>query len=301
MICRELHNERSRVAGEQFRLFQNNTGADNRRDTYKICARSHPGSSVEQRARDQGNDRQFRSAWHKSGRHDRHLAVTVIFNRPGCHNPRHPASGADQHRNEGFAGQSELPENTVHDERDTRHISASLQESQEQEQHEHLRNKSQDCSHAAYNAVQNQPLQPVCAVQAHQHALDGRRDNLPEQHVVGPVSNDGSNSGNGHVIYDKHNQRENRQCQDTVGHDPVDLIRYGHLAFSCFFITLSNDRCNKIVTLIGNDTFRIVVHLFFQPGDDIFHVRRRFQLVADLVVALKQFDGEETFLLFGHF
>ena len=53
-----------------------------------------------------GNHRYKRhlcTARYKCGRHNRHTAVTLIFNSTACHNSRNSAACAYKHRNKGFS------------------------------------------------------------------------------------------------------------------------------------------------------------------------------------------------------
>ena len=129
-------------------FLQHNAGDDDGRDADKVRAGRHPPGPAEQRACNQSDDRQFGAAGDKGGGHNRHLAVTVVFNGTGRHNAGNAAAGADEHRDKGLTGQAELAENTVHDKRDTRHIAAGFQKRQQQEQHQHLRHKAQHRAHA---------------------------------------------------------------------------------------------------------------------------------------------------------
>ncbi|MEI3405988.1 MAG: hypothetical protein V8Q79_05250 [Christensenellales bacterium] len=60
-----------------------------------------------------------------------------------------------------LTGQTEAAEDTVHDERDTRHIAAVLQNAQHEEQDEHLRNKAKNRADAADDTIDNQAGQPL--------------------------------------------------------------------------------------------------------------------------------------------
>ena len=164
VIGRKLHDKRSGIPCKHLGLFQHNAGNDNGGNTDKIGAGRHPPGSAEQRAGNQGNDRQLCAAGNKGGGHNRHAAVALVFNGTGGHNAGNAAAGADQHRDKGFAGKAEFAENPVHDKGDTRHIAAGFQKRQEDKQHQHLRNKSKHGADAADNTVQNQSLQPIGAV-----------------------------------------------------------------------------------------------------------------------------------------
>ena len=48
---------------------------------------------------DYTDEGQLRAAGNKSGRHDRHTTVTLVFNSAGCHDSGNATAGADKHRN----------------------------------------------------------------------------------------------------------------------------------------------------------------------------------------------------------
>lgn len=63
----------------------------------------------------------------------------LVLDGLSCHDGGHAAAGeSDEHRDEGFAGQIELAEDAVHDERNAGHVTAQLQEAKEQEEDHHL-------------------------------------------------------------------------------------------------------------------------------------------------------------------
>ena len=135
VVCRKLHNERSRIACKHLCLLQDDTGADDRCDTKEVCRSVQPTDAPPKIAPcDHGDKRKLCTAGDEGGRHDCHTAVTLVFNRTGSHDTRNTAAGTDQHRDEGLTGKAELTEDTVHDEGDTCHVTASLQECKEDEQ-----------------------------------------------------------------------------------------------------------------------------------------------------------------------
>ena len=297
MICRKLHNEGSRIAGEHLCLFQDDTGAYNSGDTHKVRAGSNPGSASEQGSRDQGDDGELRAAGNKCRCHNGHLAVAVILNSPGCHNSGNAASRTNEHGDKGFAGEAEFAEDTVHDKSNAGHISAAFQESQENKQYQHLGNESQNRAHAGNDTVKDQALEPSRAVDAYQKAFDSRRNDLSEKHVVGPVCHISTDGSYGNIVNDIHNRREDRQRQDTVGHDSVDLVGNRHLFAGMFFAAaFSNDGGNIIIPLVGDNTFRIVIHLVFNLRDLCGDIRNRGELLRDLVVLFQKFNGKEPSL-----
>ena len=91
---------------------------------------------------DHGDKGNLCAAGDEGGGHDGHTAVAFVFNGTRSHNAGNTAAGADEHRDKGFTRKSEFAEYTVKHEGYTRHITASLQESKEQEQYKHLGNKA---------------------------------------------------------------------------------------------------------------------------------------------------------------
>ena len=241
MVSRELHNERSRITGEQFCFFQDDTGADNCCDTHEVSTWCNPGSSIEQRTCDQGNDWKFCSTRYEGCCHDGHFTITVILNRTGSHDTRNTTTTSDQHRNEGFSGKSEFTEDTIHDEGNTCHVTAGLQKCQEQEQYQHLRYKSKYGTNTGYDTIEDQTLQPVSAVDGIQKILNCRRNDLTEKDIVRPVCYNRTNGRNRYIVNDPHNNRKDRKCQPAVGYDTVDLIRCCHYVLFVLCDTVSDD------------------------------------------------------------
>ena len=411
MVGGKLHNEGSRIACEHLRLLQDDTGDDDRHHAYKVRGGRNPCRAAEQSRRDHRDDREFRSAGDKCRCDDRHTTVSFVFNGSRCHDAGHAATGSDQHRNEGFTGQAEATEDTVHDESDTRHVSASLQKRQAQEQHEHLRQEAEDRADAGHDTVEDQALQPVRAVDRVQPLLDQGRDAwdpdtiigrircgkfalfvqcfpergvdvvnlaallfelvilvmegavrlfkraeigilkgflkfagaldififrcrvdhrlhrirehefsgpgvdfvivvaahaeqveaIAERAVIDPVRTHGADRGNGEVVYQEHDQAEYGQCEETVGHNAVDLIGRRVLTLAVLFVAGLDDLADMYITLVRDDGLCVVVHLalgvlnvFFNVLADLFG---EAEFLDDLLVALEQFDRVPALLV----
>ena len=427
MICRQLHNERSRIALKNLGFLQDNTGADDCRDAKEVRRGCYPCRAAEDGACNHGDERRLCAARNKGRRHDGHAAVFFVLNGTGSHDARNAAAGTDQNRNEGLAGQAKAAENTVHDEGNTRHVAASLQECQEDEQNEHLRHKAENRADTGNDTVQNQTGQPVCTADAGQslfykyrnarnpnavvcrirsliavliqnchgsgqivngsglvlgcqrffvlyligrfgacrngcselrqrslcsfrivilglgihrcfysggvHALLGligdkavcngqcivvlvryigiRRGTDAEQvpavaehAVICPVGSHCTNRGNRYIVHDKHNNRKNRQSQNTVGYDSINLIGNRQLAGGYLFIAALDDGCNINVSLVGDDGLGVIILLGLGSLDVLLDVRARLlgqvQLFQNLAVALENLDGIPALLFLRH-
>ena len=153
MISRELHDKGGGIAGKHFGLFEHNARDDDGCNPQEIRAGRYPPRAAEQSSGNQGNDGKLSAAGDKGSGHNGHAAVAFVFNRSTGHDTRDTTAGANEHRNKGFSRQTKFTEDTVHHKRNTRHIAARLQKREEEEQHQHLRNKSQYRADAADDAV----------------------------------------------------------------------------------------------------------------------------------------------------
>ena len=187
MVCRQLHNERSRVAGEHLCLFQNDTGNNDRCHAQEVCAGCDPCRTAEDCAGDHCDKRLLSAAGDKGGCHNGHTTVTFVLDGSGCHDAWDAAACADQDRDEGLTGQTELTEDTVHNECDTSHVAASLQDCQQDEQYQHLRYKAQNCADTGNDTIQDQTLQPVNTVYCVQSLFDQYRNTRNPYAVVSRI------------------------------------------------------------------------------------------------------------------
>ena len=163
MIGRQFHDKGSGVAGKHLGFLQHDAGNDDGSHTQEIGAGSHPGRAAEDGACNHGDEWQLGAAGNEGGGHDGHAPVPLILDGAGGHDAGDAAAGTNEHGNEGFAGQAELPENPVHDKGDPGHVAAGLQEGQEEEQDQNLGDEAQHSANTGDNAVQDETLQPVSA------------------------------------------------------------------------------------------------------------------------------------------
>ncbi|MPN00077.1 hypothetical protein SDC9_147271 [bioreactor metagenome] len=156
MVARQLHHKRRRVSRKRLGFFEDNPADNDRGNADKVRQRSDPPCAAKDSAGKKGDNRHLRATGDKRRRHDGHAAVALVFYRPACHNARHAAPAADQHRDKRFPGKAHLAEDAIHDKRDTRHIANILQQRKQEEEHQHLRHKADHRADAANNAVNHQ-------------------------------------------------------------------------------------------------------------------------------------------------
>ena len=163
-------------------------------------------------------------------------------------------------------------------------------------------NKSQDRAETADDTVYDQVCQERRRTDRFQAAGHGILDRHNE-HIIGPVCHVGAESCHGNRIDNVHNHKEDRNTENTVRNDPVDLIGGTHLLLRFLYI-FSDQSGDILISLIGDDGFRIVVHLFFQIRDHrirfVLCGNRKFQFLQNLAVAFQHLDRIPPSLLLGN-
>ena len=144
-------------------------------------------AAAEEGACDHCDERDLCAAGDKGGGHDRHTAVTLIFDGTGSHDTGNAAADADEHRDEGLTGKAELAEDTVKNEGDTSHVAAGFEESQHQEQNEHLGDKAKDRADTGDDTVKNKSAEPIGCVCSFKAVSDEHGDAGHPHAVVGGI------------------------------------------------------------------------------------------------------------------
>ena len=304
MVRGQLHNEGSGVTCEDLGLLQDDTGADDGGHADEVSGNSNHRGAAEHSTRDQADNGHLSAAGDEAGGHDGHTAVTLVLDGTRSHNARDAAASADQHGDEALTGQAEAAEDTVHDEGDTGHVTHILQDGQQEEQDQHLGNKAQHRADTGHDTVHDQAVQPASHADALQEAAHCIGNDLSEQDIVGPVRCKGTdgpaavcNGGaHGQGVHQVHDDREDGQGQDTVGHDLVDLIGSGQVLHTGLLLdSLGNNTVDVSVALVGDDALGVIVHLSLAVLDVLVDVIQQglveVQFCLDLVVALEQLDG----------
>ena len=118
---------------------------------------------------------------------------------------------------------------------------------------------------------------------------------VAEKPVVYPVGGSRSDGHHRDVIYQEHDDCEDRQTEPAVGHYLVDLVGSGERAFLCLFQTSLHNGGDPQIPLVGNNALGIVVKLGFGGFDVALDVLELFggnvHLFKYLVVTLENLDG----------
>ena len=188
MVGRELHDEGSGGAGEELGLLEHDARHDDGGDAHEVAEGSHPPGIAEEGSGDHGDDGKLGTAGDEGGGDDGHAAIPLVLNGTGCHDTGYAAARTDQNRDKGLTRQTELAEDAIQHKGDTGHITAGLQEGQEQEQHKDLGNEAQHGAHTGHDAVQHQTVQPIGGIQSRQTPLHQYGDTgHPQPAVVGGI------------------------------------------------------------------------------------------------------------------
>ena len=311
MIGGQLHDEGSRIPGEHLRLLQHDAGDDDGPHADEVGGYRDPGAAAEKGAGDEADDGHLRPAGDEAGGHDGHAPVPLVLNGAGGHDAGDAAARADEHGDEALARKPELAENAVHDEGDSGHIAAVLQDGQQQEQHQHLGHEAQHRAHSGADTVGNEAHQPAGHAPALQQSPGAVREPGPAQGIVCPVREEGADGdapvpdGRAHAegIDQIHDHCEDGQGQDAVGNDPVDLVGTAELMDLLFLIDALEHLGDIDIPLIGDDALRVVLQLRLGGGDVLFDVSQDLfvdvQLFQHLLVPLEDLHGIPPLLFFG--
>ena len=274
----QLHDEGGGLPGKGFELFQHDAGDHHGGDADEEGRGGDQGRASEHRPGEQADDGHFGPAGDEAGGHDGHLPVPVLLDGPGGHDAGDAAAGGHQHGDEALAGEAKAAEDTVHDESDTGHVAHVLQDSQQKEQHQHLRHEAQHRAHAGHDAVLDQAVEPAALghAQSAQNGVKQAGDHLAEEVVVGPVGAPGADAdapllsreqtcrGSTHSdgIDQEHDQGEDGQCQNPVGDDLVDFVGDGEAVPGGFLPHRAGYHSVDVsVPLIGDDALGVIVQL----------------------------------------
>ncbi len=166
-VIGQLHHEGHGFPFEH-RVFGQQRNDNAHKDTDEIESR-HDQAAVfrEKCRREEAVDRQFCRAAHERRQHDGHFAVPFGGQRTACHDAGHGAAESDQHRHDASAGEADLPEQFIHDERHTGHIPGVFQYGEEEEQSDDDGNKTENGADSVEDAVDDERAQDLVDVDSY--------------------------------------------------------------------------------------------------------------------------------------
>ena len=210
----------------EHQLFQQDA-RDNGEDQAKQVEGEHHQPAVfrEEGGGEQAVHRQPGGAGHEGHQHDGHTPVLLVLHGAGAHNRGNGTAEAHEHGDEGLAGQSEPPQQPVHDEGRPGHVARVLQEGEKQEQDGDLGQEGEHAAHAGDHAVHQQGLHPGGGARGGQNRADGPGEVAADEHVH-PVG-EGLPRPEGEGEHGQHHQQEHRDGQKFVGDDGVDPVGQG--------------------------------------------------------------------------
>ena len=121
--------------------------------------------------------------------------------------------------------------------------------------------------------------------------LHPRLNPFAEQCIIGEIGYNSTYGFYSNVVNQEHDNRENRQSQETVRYNTVDFIgnRQTGLAFdNC----IAHQLANVVITLVGNNAFGIIIQCFLAGCNDFFNLSllalTQAQSISNFLITLKQ-------------
>ena len=305
MIGGQFQHEGRGLAGKHLEFFEDQARYHHGRHTHKIGGGGNPGGAAEESGCNRAHNGHFGAAGNETGGHDGHPPIPFLLNGTGGHDAGHAAAGSHQHGNEGFAGKAEFAEQAIHDEGDTGHIAAILQQGKQKEQNQHLGHKTKHRAHAADDTIGNQAHQPGCAANALQRRGYPGHNPFPKEGIIHEAHGPIADGADGDGIDQPHHRHKNRQGQEAIGDHPVNLIGNGEGALGlALFHAGGHQFTNIMIALIGDDGFGVIIHFGFAFGDHGFNrindALGQIQFFLHLCIPLKQLDGIPAGQMFFH-
>ncbi len=126
---------------------------------------------------------------------------------------------------------------------------------------------------------------------------------IAEQAIICPVCCSTSDGYHRNIVNQEHDYCKNRQTQEPVGNDLIDLIRCGHANLFLLQAVLNNGS-NINIPFIGDNAFCIIVHFFFGRFNIAFNVGQsalvNLELFQNLFIPFKYLDCIPSLLFFRH-
>ena len=235
-------------------------------------------------------------AAHEGRQQDGHAAVPLRRQGPGGHDGGHRAAEAHQHGHDAPAGETDLPQQLVHDEGHPGHVAGVLQNGEEEEQHHDDGQEAQHAAHAGEHAVDHQgvdhrvePVGGETAVRGHGEGVDPGGQQVRQK---------GADDVEGQEEDAQHDGEEQRQGEILVGDHPVDGIAALPLpALTALDHRAGADALDEVVAHIRQGGVAVhaalILHLPDAVLDQLQLVLVQGQARRDIRVPLDELGGGE--------
>ena len=155
-----------------------------------------------------------------------------------------------------------------------------------------MRSKANRCTNAANNTVNHKRYQPILTFDSLHVLLHPRLNPFAEQCIIGEIGYNSTYGFYSNVVNKEHDNRENRQSQETVRYNAVDFIGNSQTGMA-FDNCIAHQLANVVITLVGNNAFGIIIQCFFASCHDFFNLSllalAQAQSISNFLITLKQF------------
>lgn len=293
-VGRQLHDEGNRLAAE-YQAVEQKAGDNSNADTGEV-ERKHDQTAV---MREEGGDehtvdRQLGAAAHERCEHDGHFAVALTGEGARGHDGRHAAAEADDHRNKGRTGEADFTQHLIHNEGNTRHVTAVLEHRKEEEQRNDGRQEGKHGTDAGEDAVDNQRMHRRCDIQHGERVIN--RSCYSINNIAEDVAEKSSDNVKGEPENKAHDKHENRDSIKFMRQIMVDFDG-AQLCFRMLGL-LHGLRAEVLDIGIAHICqrrflirFEVLLHFGNEVADDIAFVFRKLQCLGEIAVALDKLGG----------
>ena len=209
------------------------------------------------------------AAAHKRRKQDGHLAVALRRQGAAGHDRRHAAAEADEKRHDAATGQADLAQELVHDEGDTSHVAAVLEQREKEKQRDDDRQEAQHGADAAEDTVAHEGHE-YGADAAGFHDADDKARKPADEGLQEPLQPSADNV-EGEIKDRAHDDDEGRQCCKAAGEDVVELATAGmFLALMRLDDGFAANTEDEIEAHVGDGGGTVQAALSLHLTDDVF-------------------------------
>ena len=291
-VGRQLHYELVALLLEG-RLFDNQRGDNGHHHPEKVDGgEDQPLMLREEGGNEEQIDGQPRRTGHEGHGDDGEDAVLTVFERARGHDGRHTAAETDNIRYKGFAVKSHAVHELVHDEGGAGHVAGVLQDGDEEEEDQDVRQERADTAHPRDDAIDEQVFDDAVG----QHPCGDIAE--PAEEAFEPRLRIGTQR-EGHLEHKPEEENQDGKAQPSVRQDFVGGIGGLLVAIPPLGEGFEEGTAHETVLRAGDDGGGILIILFLDLFpllvshlDDTAIIVKLAHHLGDHLVAGQQLDGE---------